>query len=339
MKKIFSIFLTACMIIGLTACSSSSDSGTNASTDGESITIKFPHAYPEGHPVADVLEEYFKTELESRSDGRIKVELYPNAVLATEEKIYEGLRNNTYEMGVIGNSFQDVLPSATAIQLPFLFEDLDHAKEALVDNEFGYQLVEGTEEIGFDVKSIITAGFRIISSNKKLETLDDFQGLKLRMPNYENMVKLGETLGCAVTPMSTSEIFSALEQGVIDGQENPASTIRTNGWYEVQDYILVTNHVFTPLYICTSNAFFDSLSEEDQELLMEVIEETTGMIWDDTKTQNDEDLAFLEGVCDVSYPSDELQVELEDATAPLYDEMFEENPEVEPIVESIKSLR
>ena len=111
--------------------------------------------------------------------------------------------------------------------------------------------------------------------NKKVESLADLKGLKLRMPNLEVMVNIGNCLGCAVTPMAMTEVFSALEQKVIDGQENPPSTIRTQGWYEIQDYLLVSNHVFTSLFLCANSNFYNSLDSELQGILDEVISETS----------------------------------------------------------------
>lgn len=85
--------------------------------------------------------------------------------------------------------------------------------------------------------------------------------------------------------MAMTEVFSALEQNVIDGQENPPSTIRTQGWYEIQDYLLVSNHVFTSLFLCVNSAFYDSLDPELQGILDEVIDETSSKIWDSAKEQ------------------------------------------------------
>lgn len=244
MKRMFALLLSLTMVFSLTACGGgneeSSSGGSEAS--GETITIKLPHCYSEGHPLTDTLENFFKPELESRSGGRLTVDLYPNSTLATEEQIYEGLRNNTYEMGVVGTIFQDRIPSVATFQLPFLFSDFDQAREALYEQDYGQQLIGDVASLGFTVNGIVPDGFRVMTLNRKAESLADLKGLKLRMPNLEVMVKIGECLGCAVTPMAMTEVFSALEQNVIDGQENPPSTIRTQGWYEIQDYLLVSNH-------------------------------------------------------------------------------------------------
>ena len=176
--------------------------------------------------------------------------------------------------------------------------------------------------------------------NRKAESLADLKGLKLRMPNLEVMVKIGECLGCAVTPMAMTEVFSALEQNVIDGQENPPSTIRTQGWYEIQDYLLVSNHVFTSLFLCVNSAFYDSLDPELQGILDEVIDETSSKIWDSAKEQAQADLDFMDAEADIEvyYPSDTFKQEMIDATASMYDDMYATCPEVEEIVTAIRAI-
>ena len=342
MKRMFALLLSLTMVFSLTACGGgneeSSSGGSEAS--GETITIKLPHCYSEGHPLTDTLENFFKPELESRSGGRLTVDLYPNSTLATEEQIYEGLRNNTYEMGVVGTIFQDRIPSVATFQLPFLFSDFDQAREALYEQDYGQQLIGDVASLGFTVNGIVPDGFRVMTLNRKAESLADLKGLKLRMPNLEVMVKIGECLGCAVTPMAMTEVFSALEQNVIDGQENPPSTIRTQGWYEIQDYLLVSNHVFTSLFLCVNSAFYDSLDPELQGILDEVIDETSSKIWDSAKEQAQADLDFMDAEADIEvyYPSDTFKQEMIDATASMYDDMYAPCPEVEEIVTAIRAI-
>lgn len=342
MKRMFALLLSLTMVFSLTACGGgneeSSSGGSEAS--GETITIKLPHCYSEGHPLTDTLENFFKPELESRSGGRLTVDLYPNSTLATEEQIYEGLRNNTYEMGVVGTIFQDRIPSVATFQLPFLFSDFDQAREALYEQDYGQQLIGDVASLGFTVNGIVPDGFRVMTLNRKAESLSDLKGLKLRMPNLEVMVKIGECLGCAVTPMAMTEVFSALEQNVIDGQENPPSTIRTQGWYEIQDYLLVSNHVFTSLFLCVNSAFYDSLDPELQGILDEVIDETSSKIWDSAKEQAQADLDFMDAEADIEvyYPSDTFKQEMIDATASMYDDMYATCPEVEEIVTAIRAI-
>lgn len=344
MKKFFALLLAMSMALSLAACGNKASSGgtsDNDSADVKPITIKLPHCYSEGHPLTDTLENYFKPELESRSGGRLVVDLYPNSTLATEEQIYEGLRNNTYEMGVVGTIFQDRIPSVATFQLPFLFNDFDQAKKALYEEDYGHQLIGDVASLGFTVNGIVPDGFRVMTLNKKVESLADLKGLKLRMPNLEVMVNIGNCLGCAVTPMAMTEVFSALEQKVIDGQENPPSTIRTQGWYEIQDYLLVSSHVFTSLFLCANSNFYNSLDSELQGILDEVISETSAKIWDSAKEKAQEDLDYMatEGGIEVYYPSDAFKQEMIDATASMYDDMYAKCPEVKDIVAAIREIQ
>ena len=343
MKKFFALLLAMSMALSLAACGNQNSGGTsdNDSADVKPITIKLPHCYSEGHPLTDTLENYFKPELESRSGGRLVVDLYPNSTLATEEQIYEALRTNTYEMGVVGTIFQDRIPSVATFQLPFLFNDFDQAKKALYEEDYGHQLIGDVASLGFTVNGIVPDGFRVMTLNKKVESLADLKGLKLRMPNLEVMVNIGNCLGCAVTPMAMTEVFSALEQKVIDGQENPPSTIRTQGWYEIQDYLLVSNHVFTSLFLCANSNFYNSLDSELQGILDEVISETSAKIWDSAKEKAQEDLDYMatEGGIEVYYPSDAFKQEMIDATASMYDDMYAKCPEVKDIVAAIREIQ
>ncbi len=344
MKRMCALLLTLAMALSLAACggkeAAPAEGGPAAAPAADPITIKLPHCYSEGHPLTDTLENFFKTELESRSGGRLLVELYPNSTLATEEQIYEGLRNNTYEMGVVGTIFQDRIPSVATFQLPFLFSDFDQARQALYEGDYGQQLIGDVESLGFTVNGIVPDGFRVMTLNRKVESLADMKGLKLRMPNLEVMVNIGNCLGCAVTPMAMTEVFSALEQKVIDGQENPPSTIRTQGWYEIQDYLMVSNHVFTCLFLCVNSDFYNSLDSELQGILDGVIDETAARIWDSAKDQAQEDLDFMaqEGGIEVYEPSAAFKQEMIDATASMYADMYAKCPEVEGIVTAIRAL-
>lgn len=349
MKRSFALLLALVMVLSLAACGRAQGGSQNGDQGGQSqdsgqaapITIKLPHCYSDGHPLTDTLENYFKTELESRSGGRLLVELYPNSTLATEEQIYEGLRNNTYEMGIVGTIFQDRIPSVATFQLPFLFTDFDQARTALYEKEYGQQLIGDVASLGFTVSGIVPDGFRVMTLNRKVESLADLKGLKLRMPNLEVMVNIGNCLGCAVTPMAMTEVFSALEQRVIDGQENPPSTIRTQGWYEIQDYLMVSNHVFTCLFLCVNSNFYNGLDSELQGILDDVIAETSAKIWDGAKEQAQEDLDFMsqEGGTEVYYPSDAFKQEMIDATASMYDDMYGRCPEVKDIVAAIREIQ
>ena len=343
MKRFFVVFLALSMAVGmvfLSGCSSASQGGA-AATAQKPITIKLPHIYGDGHPTTVAIETFFKKEIEARSNGALIVEPYPNSTLATEEQIYEGLRNGTYEMGMMGIIIQDTLPTVAAFQLPFLFESFDDAKVALLDNGYGLQLLEGIEDQGIKAYTINPDGFRIMTLNRKVESMADFRGFKLRTANYENMIKMGELLGCSVTPMAMTEVFSALEQKVVDGQENPPATIRAAGWYEVQPYMMVSNHVFSPNFTCINLNFYNSLSDELKAVIDEVCYEMTDVIWALAIESAKTDIEYMESNADleVYYPSDEFRQGMIESIAPLYETLYQNSPRAKEIVEAIIALR
>jgi TRAP-type C4-dicarboxylate transport system substrate-binding protein len=182
MVFVLSLLITLSML--LTACSRASSSGSGKE---QSFTIKLPHIYQDAHFEAIAFADFAKN-VESRSNGTLKVQVYANSTLANEDQIYEGLRNGTYEMGVMGIICQDRLPAVAALQLPFLFKDIAHAKKALYDHDYGLQLTEGAAALGVKMLRTNVNGMRIISGNRKLEKIEDFKGFKIRTANFKNMI-------------------------------------------------------------------------------------------------------------------------------------------------------
>lgn len=352
MKKLLGMILAALMMLSVTAgCSVSGDAdsgnsdqqgtneGTEASATEESFTIRLPYDYADGHFESDLLKNFFAPEVEKRSNGTLKVECYAGGILGTQEQIYEGVRNGVYEMAVIGVIAQDLMPQIAAFQFPFLFSDFETAKTVLIDEGYGMRLLEGSEEHGFKVLSLNPVGFRVMTLNKKVESVEDFQGFVMRTPTIANMVQIFEDLGCVASPMPMTEVYSGLEQGVIDGQENPPSTIRSSGWYEVQDYMLISNHVFNPDWLAVNVDFWNSLSENQRNVLTEVSAEFQEKMWEAAETAEAEDLQFMIDNSDIEeyYPSEEFRQEMIDATAGMYDDFYEAMPEYKDIVEEMRN--
>ncbi len=323
--RIITALLAVCMIFGLAACGAK----TGAPAAEETITIKMPHIYGDSHFITKTYEEFFKTEVEKRSNGSLKVELYPNSTLANEEEIYAGVRAGTYEMGIFATVCQDLLPQVTGLQLPFMFADFATAKEYLFDKGYGLKITDTSEEYGFKVLACVGTGFRVMTLNKRIENIEDFAGFKMRTASYQNMIDCFENLGCTVTAMPMNEVFTALEQKVVDGQENPPSTILSQGWYEIQDYMLLSNHVFSANFIAVNCDFWNKLSDEQREVLQAVATETAELVWQraDEAYQTDVDTMVAAGTIEAYYPSDELRQDMIDATAGMIDDFYAANPD------------
>ena len=182
-------------------------------------------------------------------------------------------------------------------------------------------------------------GVRAFTSNKKLTCIDDFKGQKLRMPNNPIHVRLAESLGANVVIMDMGEVFTSLEQGVVDGQDNPLSTVRNEGWYEVQKYIYNTDHIIASLEMFASDDFLSGMSEEDQEAFRKAAQDAASYSWDLYKENLDSDIQFMkDSGLTVTDPSDEDREKLKAAVEPVYDYLRSQYDWVDEVLNLVDSI-
>jgi tripartite ATP-independent transporter DctP family solute receptor len=207
----------------------------------------------------------FLDTLAELSGGTFTGEQAPAGQLGGERDMIEGLQIGSLDLvitstGPLGNFVPEVL----AIDLPFLFRDYDHARRVL-DGEIGQELLDAIGENDLVGLAWTENGFRhVTNSQRPVTSPEDLDGLKLR--TMENAVHMAafEGMGAAPTPMAFPEVFGALQQGVVDGQENPITVITASRFWEVQGYVTLTGHVYSPAIVLASPILFDSLTEEQQ---------------------------------------------------------------------------
>ena len=221
-----------------------------------------------GGDLAILLAE-FEAAVEERSD-EVEVDVLTGGSLGTQRQLQEQLQLGTIEVIATASDIVELAGEFSIFDLPFLFGSTEHAHRAM-DGELGALLTETLiEERGIRVLAFAELGFRHITNNvRPIETPSDLEGLKLRTPSNELRIEAFRMLGAAPTPIPYSELYSALQQGVVDGQENPVGTIEEKSLYEVQDYLSLTNHVYTPAYILVNEDWWQGLSEERRELFSE----------------------------------------------------------------------
>lgn len=291
-------------------------------------------------PAATALREVFKPQIEKMTDGKYDIQIYDSGVLGSEKVTYDYTRSGIIEMCVVGTPMWSETPTMSIPDFPFVFRDVEHARRCY-QGELGEYIsddIEGQQPV--KLMSWFPNGARVFSSNKKLEGLDDFKGQKLRMPNNPIHVKLAESLGANVVIMDMGEVFTALEQGVADGQDNPLSTVKNEGWYEVQDYIYNTNHIVASLELFAGDEFWNSIDDEDKEIFEQAAEETSDYAWDMYIEQLEEDKAFMtkEGLT-VTELSEEDREKMIEKIQPVYDYLdseYEWAPEVRKMIEDIE---
>jgi len=238
----------------------------------EPTTIRIGFASPAVGPHAAGANG-FKAELEKLAPGRFKVELFPGGSLGGEREMAESVQLGSLEMAITGTAvIGNFVPEMMVADIPFLFRDYPHAR-AVMDGPVGQKLLAKMREKGLVGLAFGEVGFRHLTDSKRpIKTLEDLKGLKIR--TMENSIHLTafRALGAQPTPMSWTEVLTALQQGTIDGQENPLSVIVSSKLWESQKYITLSNHVFTPVAFYMSPALFDSLSKEDQEKIRKAAE-------------------------------------------------------------------
>lgn len=244
------------------------DTGNEASGDSQVIHVSLPLG-PDSHQAAAVHK--FGEELERLTDGRLTIQSHYNNELGGEREVLEGMGINVIDAGIISTApMGGFVEEFLLFDLPFLFDDREHAYRVL-DGEVGQELAEKLEEAAnVVVLGWAEDGFNQYSSSvAPIEKPEDLEGIKLRVKENPLNVDTWNALGANATPIAWPEVYTSLQQGVVDGQENPLPTIYDAKFYEVQDYVSITNHTFTPAPLMMSKQLFDSFSEEDQEAILE----------------------------------------------------------------------
>lgn len=211
--------------------------------------------------------------LEEKSDGRLKINRYPNSQLGGDAEITEAVQNGNIAFVVQTTAPQvSFVPEAAIFDAPMAFKNLDVARKVL-DGELTDKLKKYYANKKLILLGFADQGFRVMSSNKKVEKLSDLKGIKIRTMENPNHIAFWKDVGANPTPMAWSEVYIGLQQGSIDAQENPIETIVASKVYEQQDDIILTNHILHTLCLIGSPAIINELPEELQEIIYESADE------------------------------------------------------------------
>ncbi|MDZ4396347.1 TRAP transporter substrate-binding protein [Hydrogenophaga sp.] len=238
----------------------------------------------------------FSDEVEKASGGKMKIRAIGAAALGSDVQMQQALIGGAQEMMVGSTATLVGITKEMAIwDTPFLF---DNAKEAdvVLDGPVGQKVMDKLQEKGLVGLVYWENGFRNLSNNKRAVTrLEDMDGIKLRVMQNNVFIDSFKTLGANAVPLPFSELFTALETKTVDGQENPYNTILSSKFYEVQKYLTVTNHVYSPWIVLVSKKYWDGLSKDEQKVLMDAAIKSRDFERKDTRAEADKALADLKG--------------------------------------------
>lgn len=214
-----------------------------------------------------ICAQKFKELVALRSEGEIAVKIFHSGSLGTETEILQQIQLNAVQMGIITlGPFDVFVPEVKVVAFPFIFRDYDHVDKAL-DGEVGRRVLDSLARAGFKGLAFSENGFRHVTNSKRpVEKVDDVAGLKIRVMESELHKELWRTLDANPTPMGWP-IYTELQQGAIDGQENPLSVIVVYKLFEVQPYLSLTGHVYSAHINVANLGWFESLPEDTRQLL------------------------------------------------------------------------
>ena len=229
--------------------------------------IKIGHGAAESFHMHRALLK-FEELVETGSNGEIDVQIFPSSQMGPDREMIEGVQTGVLEMAIPPSSFfAGWDPAFAVIELPYMYASKDIAFDVL-DGAAGDSMLARVENQGLVGLGWLELGVRNVTNNvRPIASPQDLEGVKLRTMKVPAHVATFESLGANPTPMNFGEVYSALQQGVIDGQENPLAIITSQRFYEVQKYLSTTGHVFAVYMPVVSKPFFDSLSAEHQQLI------------------------------------------------------------------------
>lgn len=328
MKKFAALFLCLAMVLSLAACGGGSTTSEDTSgegtesTGGETIVLRASHSCATTHPYQLGLEKFAELVSE-KTDGAVQIDIFHSAQLGDERANIEDLQMGTLDIAVtstgpLGNFVSDYL----ILDLPFLFTSYEHA-HAVLDGEIGQALIDKLDDVSIVGGAFWENGFREMTNSKHpINSVADCAGLKLRCMENQVHMDAFTALGMDPTPMAWSEVFTALQQGVIDGQENPIAVIYSNAVYEAQKYLAITNHVYSPSMILFSKTVFDGLDPAYQTALMEAAQEAADYERSCCEDSEAEQIAEMEAAgMEVTYPD---VTEFQAAMTPVYEKYAEQ---------------
>jgi len=216
----------------------------------------------------------FGDEIDKRTNGRYKVQRFYSGALGSEREAVEAVQLGAQEMVFTSTGpIPNFVPEVKILDLPFLFRDYQHARNTL-DGEIGQDLLKKFEARGFKALAWGENGFRHMTNSKRsIREPEDLKGLKIRTMENPVHIQAYKAFGIIPTPMAFSEVFTALQQGTVDGQENPLSIIIANRFDQVQKHLTLTGHVYSPAVFLINKALFDKMSDVDKQHFLDAARE------------------------------------------------------------------
>ena len=255
--------------------STSSGSSTSGSSEKSGYTIKIGHGGAEGVAMHQASLK-FEQLVEEASEGRIQVEVYPNQQLGSDRELIEVVQMGNIQMAIPSTApIVNFVPEYYLFDIPFAFESREQVFE-VCDGPVGQEILDSLSKVGIKGLGVWENGFRDMTCKGEAKTTpDQLKGLKIRTMENDIHLELWRALGANPTPMAFGELYTALQQGTVDAQENPLLLTYEMKFQEVQDTVVETRHLYSPYIVMMNEEFYNGLSDEDKEIIMTAFDEAT----------------------------------------------------------------
>ena len=322
---------------GSAAASGSAATGSTATGDAEYEMIAGTST-PETHPYNLGMNKIGELVSE-KTDGAVKLDVFGNSQLGSERDLLEGLQLGSLQMTCTSTApLAGFTDSFLVFDLPFIFETTEQAR-AVLDSEVGQEILHSVDDQGLVGLAWFENGFRNVTNNVRPITVpDDLKGIKIRTMENQMHMAAFQIMGADPTPMAMGDVFTALQQGTIDAEENPVPIVATNKFQEVQKYISMTGHIFSPTPVFIAKDYYEALPEEYQTAIQEAATEAAPYQREQIDEQN---VSGLEELTNDGMEANEPdKAPFQEATAPIYDQYIKEgtgcvSPEIYQKVEDI----
>lgn len=337
MKKMLALLLVLMMTVTMTACggndnpATAEDAGSEngaeaAAVEGEDVVIKIATVISgDESPTIQALRK-FEENVEAASGGRIEVQLFTGGQLGNAVETMDQARSGEIEM-VTSNplTINTTITDLAALDQFFLFDDYDHAFRFL-ESDGGQLMLDAYQQMGLQGIAYFPLGFRqFTNSARPIETVEDLRGLRIRGYN-PIQIAAWESVGCNLSSVDWGETFTAMQQNLIDGQEGAITSFYEARFYEVQDYVSLTNHIFSTDVLVASEAFLNSLSDADRELIETELEKVVAWHWEEIVSSTDSliDMLAEEHGTQFNEVSDDVIAELRETMNAATEDMIAE---------------
>lgn len=276
MRQKLSLFLAAvALVFCLSGCTGGNAANENDATQGNEDTqiIRVAFNQQDQHPQCLAMEE-FGEAFYAATDGAYKVEVYPNAILGNQTSVAEFVRTGAIQMAIVPCSIPESYDSDFAIVgAPYLYDDMDHLERVVLSGTFD-ELFKSTRKFNFEVVAAYNSGVRNIYAAKPINTPEDLKGQKIRVMDSESYIEMVNLMGGVGIPMSQGEVYTAIQQKVIEGAENSERVYTDFKHYEVAPYYSYTQHIVLPDVVLANTEFLDNMSDEHRKLFDKLMRES-----------------------------------------------------------------